>query len=94
MYPTVPITVPGAVSVSRSVVVEEEPSFDASRSLARPKSRILTWSSSLTITFDGFKSRWTIPPSCARAMPSASWNATSRTRLVGRRVPATSSLRG
>ena len=42
-------------------------------SLARPKSRIFTRSSEVTNTFSGFRSRWTIPFSCAAASPRAIW---------------------
>ena len=38
-------------------------------SLARPKSRILTRPSRVTKTFSGFRSRWTMPLSCAAARP-------------------------
>ena len=40
-------------------------------SLARPKSRILTRPSRVTNRFSGFRSRWTIPRSCAAARPRA-----------------------
>ena len=42
-----------------------------SRSFARPKSRILTRPSSVTNTFSGLMSRWTMPFSCAAASPVA-----------------------
>ncbi len=38
-------------------------------SFARPKSRILTRPSFVTKRFSGFKSRWTMPLSCAAARP-------------------------
>ena len=40
-------------------------------SFARPKSRILTRPSFVTNRFSGFRSRWTIPFSCAAARPLA-----------------------
>ena len=40
-------------------------------SLARPKSRIFTRPSRVTKMFSGFRSRWTIPFSCAAASPRA-----------------------
>ena len=45
------------------------------RSLARPKSRILTRPSLVTNRFSGFRSRCTIPFSCAAARPCAIWTA-------------------
>src|SRR5262249_42287132 len=55
--------------------------------LASPKSRILTRPSFVTMTFSGFRSRWTIPASCARASPSAIWTAIGRSFLIGRAPP-------
>ena len=43
--------------------------------LARPKSRILTRPSLVTKMFSGFRSRWTMPLSCAAARPRAIWIA-------------------
>ena len=40
-------------------------------SFARPKSRIFTRPSCVTKMFSGFRSRWTMPLSCAAARPSA-----------------------
>ena len=36
-------------------------------SFATPKSRIFTSPSSVTMMFDGFRSRWTMPLACALA---------------------------
>ena len=43
--------------------------------LARPKSRILTTPSRVTIRFSGFRSRCTMPRAWAAASPSATWAA-------------------
>jgi len=45
--------------------------------LARPKSSTFTLPSGATITFAGFRSRWTIPRSCAAPSASASGTAAS-----------------
>jgi hypothetical protein len=74
----VPITKPGEVSVS-----SRGPPYSPGRSLARPKSRIFTWPSWVAITFEGFRSRWVIPDSWARASPSAMATAISRQRRTG-----------
>ena len=42
-----------------------------SRSLARPKSRILAWPSGVTTMFSGLMSRWTMPASWAFCRPPA-----------------------
>ena len=46
---------------------------DTERRLASPKSRIFTRPSSVTNMFSGFRSRWTMPFSCAAARPRAIW---------------------
>ena len=48
--------------------------------LARPKSRILTWSSRVIITFSGLRSRWTRP---RRARQRSLWRAAARRRPPG-----------
>src|SRR5262249_47685967 len=45
--------------------------------LARPKSRTLTFPAGVTLTLAGFKSRWTIPFSCAASSASAICRAIS-----------------
>ena len=83
MYPTVPMITPGVVP---DIVGSREPSSlpdPVVDSFARPKSRILTSPSFVTITFSGFKSRCTIPASCARARPSAIWVAIGSSFLIG-----------
>ena len=50
-----------------------EPRSSVCVSLARPKSRILTRPSLVTKTFSGFRSRWTMPFSCAAARPWTIW---------------------
>ena len=47
------------------------PIGSGSVSLARPKSRIFTRSPAVMNMFSGFRSRWTIPLSCAAARPCA-----------------------
>ncbi len=92
MYPTVPTMTPGVVPV---IVGSCEPSplpDIVEVSFARPKSRILTSPSFVTITFSGFKSRWTIPASCALARPSAICAAIGssffdRQRAAGEKLP-------
>ena len=55
MYPTVPRTIPGFVGwPTVSAVVTESPE---TASFARPKSRIFTRPSRVTMMFSGFKSR-------------------------------------
>ena len=61
-------------------------------SFASPKSRILTSPSFVTMTFSGFRSRWTIPASWALARPSAICAAICSSLLTGS-GPATSSSR-
>ena len=53
----------------------------ASRSFARPKSSTFTRPSLVTMTLAGFRSRWTMPFSCAAASASASSPAISMTRV-------------
>ena len=70
-------------------------------SLARPKSRIFGTPSSVTATFAGLRSRWTIPAACARASASAIGIASRSASLSGippfgmslsRLLPGTSSI--
>ena len=49
----------------------------AVRSLARPKSRILSWPLRRMKMFSGLRSRWTMPLSWAAARPLAIWTASS-----------------
>ena len=55
-------------------------------SFAIPKSRILTCPSFVTKTLAGFRSRWTIPFSCAAARPRAICTAMSTARRSGSRA--------
>ena len=87
MYPSVPMTTPGSVAVGK-FVASAVPS--ACVSLARPKSRILTRPSLVTKTFSGFRSRWTMPFSCAAARPWAIWIAYSIALRGENRPPASS----
>ena len=78
MYSTVPISMPCRVPVARDrrhlgAHLEER----RETSFARPKSRILTKSSWVTITFSGLRSRWTMPAAWAFARPSAIWRPSS-----------------
>jgi hypothetical protein len=58
----------GADEVDGVAYIAMEPAVaDTSISFAIPKSMILAWPSSVTIRFAGFRSRWTMPFSCARA---------------------------
>ncbi len=70
-----------------SVCASAPPTSAASPScdLARPKSTIFTRPSAVTITFSGFRSRWTMPASCAAARPSAICCAISTARRSGMR---------
>jgi hypothetical protein len=58
------------------------------RSLARPKSRIFTKPSFVTIRFSGLRSRWTMPAACALASPSAACAAMSNSRRAGSGRPS------
>ena len=73
MYAAVPRMKPACVAM-RVRVGELAMSFSTaspSTALARPKSRIFTESSRETLTFAGFRSRCTMPRSCAYSRPSA-----------------------
>ena len=64
------MTIPGSVppETVRAAVAPDESSGCVS--FARPKSRIFTKPSLVTITFSGLRSRCTIPAPCAFARPS------------------------
>ncbi|ARZ68432.1 hypothetical protein SMD11_2784 [Streptomyces albireticuli] len=62
MYAGVPTAWPVSVSVVRAAV--------SSTNRAMPKSRTLTVSSGVTMTFAGLMSRWTSPARCAAAIAS------------------------
>ncbi len=93
MYGTVPITCPaleiGPGSVGIALRSRAPPV--GGDSLARPKSRTFSRPSRVTITFAGFRSRWTTPRSCAAARASARAIDSSRTRGRGRPPAAISS---
>ena len=63
-------------------------------SLARPKSMILTCPDSVSITFFGLRSRWTMPRACACTRPSTTSIARSSARSGSIGVPATSAASG
>jgi hypothetical protein len=77
MYAAVPRITPicviaGVVIVGDSAgVLPGRPAPVDSASFASPKSRIFTVPSGLTLIFAGFRSRWTIPCSCAASNASA-----------------------
>ncbi len=71
MYPAVPRIMLSVVSDFPATAAARRRSGSGSRSLASPKSRILTRPSFVTKTFSGLMSRWTIPLSCAAASPVA-----------------------
>ena len=68
MYAGVPATAPGRLSRARgvSVVASSPSSRSACVSFARPKSSTLTTPSGVTMTFAGFRSRWTMPGGVGR----------------------------
>ena len=74
IYAAVPRITPCTV-IAGDIIVGEfiRSAFDplASNVFASPKSRILIWPSAATITLAGFRSRWTMPFSCAASRPSA-----------------------
>jgi len=79
----VPAWVAGSVSVESAAAsfagaeVREDPACRA-----RPKSRILRRPSGVTMTFAGFRSRWTIPAACVAVTPSVTrFDRTARTYL-------------
>ena len=63
-------------------------------SLARPKSRTFTRPSRVTMTLAGFKSRWTMPRSCAADRASASGTAISKNRERGKPPVGMSCVQG
>ena len=70
MYGTVPITAPASESPAVAVA-SSLPDGPESVLFARPKSRSFTRPPDVSRTFAGFRSRWTIPFSCAAASASA-----------------------
>ena len=56
-------------------VTADVPTSAGAAGFAIPKSRIFTRPSRVMKMFSGFRSRWTIPRSCAAASPSPSWAA-------------------
>ncbi len=55
----------------------------ASIALARPKSSTLTLSSGVILMFAGFRSRWTMPFSCAASSASAICSAIASASSIG-----------
>ena len=64
------MTFPGAVSPRVAVSASLPSLASGSTSLASPKSMILAWPSSVTMTLAGLRSLWTMPLSWARERPS------------------------
>ena len=63
---------PNAAPASVNPVVTVDPSGDASRTIfASPKSSTLTSPPGVIFTLAGFKSRWTMPFSCAASSAAA-----------------------
>jgi len=78
MYAAVPMIMP--IWVARAVNVGElleswGPEVPESIAFASPKSSTLTVPSSRTLMFCGFRSRWTMPCSCAASSASMIWRA-------------------
>ena len=78
MYDAVPRITPACVAIALIVgecatFTDDAPSGSAIR--ARPKSSTFTLSSGVTLMLAGFRSRWTIPFSCAASSASAIWRA-------------------
>ena len=75
MYAAVPRITPAAVPRAVSVGEYEIDGFETVASLskifARPKSSSFTRPSGVIFTFAGFRSRWTMPFSCAASSASA-----------------------
>ena len=105
MYAAVPRIIPGCVPaapiVVESMAASDTPVPSGSSAFARPKSMTLTVPSVRTFTFAGFRSRWTMPRSCALSSASAIWRAIGSTSASGmgprdtrdvRSSPATSSM--
>ena len=69
--------------MGESVVAVSRPPAAASRNLAMPKSSTLTVPSSVSITFAGLMSRWTMPARCAVARARQTCAASSATRSGG-----------
>jgi hypothetical protein len=106
MYAAVPRMRPAAVIVAGLVNVgdagpDAAGSPDRSMALARPKSRTLTVPSDRTLMFAGFRSRWTMPCSCAASSASAICAAIAALSSIGigpramrcaRSSPSTSSM--
>jgi hypothetical protein len=79
MYAAVPRTTPESVFGPEGKSALHSPGSRCSpilsRALARPKSSTLTAPSAVILTLAGFRSRWTIPRSCAASSASAIWRA-------------------
>ena len=94
MYAAVPRITPAMVGELPSSVGEcDRLEFDTSLStaLARPKSSTFTIPPGVTTTLAGFKSRCTMPWSCADSIASATWRAIAE-RFLDRDGPAREAL--
>ena len=74
MYAAVPMTIPMLVMAGLAIVGDSDRAAavvagpDPSSAFARPKSSTFTVPSSRTLMLAGFRSRWTMPCSCAASM--------------------------
>jgi hypothetical protein len=69
-----PVASAGLINVGEAVTSIAERCIDESEdedSFAKPKSRTFTDPSGATLTFDGLRSRWVMPRSCAASSASA-----------------------
>ena len=73
MYPAVPSRTPSRVgdNVAVGELTRSSPAANGSAAFAKPKSSTFTRPAGVTIMFDGFRSRWMIPFSCAAPIASA-----------------------
>jgi hypothetical protein len=65
------VNVPGSSPVAVTVTIGKEAAASVSMRFATPKSITLTCPSGVSITFEGFRSRWTMPASWAFASAPA-----------------------
>ena len=100
MYAAVPRMMPARVALGiivgdcvMSTLLEPEPTPMIDACLASPKSRTLTVPADEILMLPGFRSRWTIPRSCAAAMASAICRAMATDLSIGSpRAPPRSAM--